>query len=150
MCLIVDKLKTKELKNKKETKIGYKTLVLKEGNLYSCMYYHAWQVGVNKSRIREIPIVHTGFFARFLEYIESLLGSYVHYQAIEEGIHVYELKQDAKNLLYAPDEIRVVVPVYCKSEDLIAAGLHGDLVYTQIELKQEDYEKAFIKRKKKK
>ena len=46
-------------------------------------------------------------------------------------------------------EYEVIVPVYCRKEDFVAAGDEGDICFRKIEIKKEDYDYTLNQAKKK-
>lgn len=127
MCLSISKELTEAAKqlDPESWVQRYKTIKVSSNTIQSLFFPHIWKIGVNVADLNE-PVIK---------------------DYIEHGIHVYiGLFLAASSLRLAPLSLQPneplcsfkIMKVHCQLKDLIAVSF-GLEVYTQVTLKEEDY-----------
>lgn len=104
---------------------GWKVLCITGGRLKSVYFNHTWEPGINKANKAKYLTME---------------------QAGQANIHVFLRKKDAMQYIMDNDKSIRLIPVTCKKEHFMGAGknFYGcrTAMFTQVELSQEEYDKA--------
>lgn len=145
MCCIYDRLATQQYQQVADVDedgyvIVYKVLSKRDVGLYGPFYPHSYIPGVNKSN---------RLTKEYNSYDDNV---YYKERRISSGIHVFiDVKSAEKALKYdimIADMIRgrknkyVLVKVKARLVDLVCCGVNNDAVFMEVELSEEEYNKA--------
>lgn len=115
MCLYINSKSIKELFGDKKRKTFWKVL---RSDFKSIHQLYLYVAGINKSDRIE----------------NKLTCNEKRYGIVNKGIHVYTTKKEALKSVKCPG--RILVPVICHINDLVAFGDFNEAVFTKVRLEQ--------------